>query len=54
MNAIELIESLRLHKLWRAGDPVGARADLSDADLSRADLSRVAMADIRKCAEEAT
>ena len=35
----ELDEILRLHKLWLAGDPLGARAILSNLDLRGADLS---------------
>ena len=36
----QLKETLRLHALWRAGNPAGVRADLSRANLSGADLSR--------------
>ena len=34
----ELDKILRLHKLWLAGDPLGARAILSNLDLRNLDL----------------
>jgi hypothetical protein len=38
-RTINISETLRLHKLWLAGDPAGVRAILSGADLSGANLS---------------
>ena len=38
MNADELKEVLRKHKLWLNNDPAGEMADLSMADLREADL----------------
>lgn len=34
MTNDELKETVRLHKMWRAGEDGGRRADLSEADLS--------------------
>ena len=39
ITAAELVEILRKHKLWLAGDPSGARADLTGANLYGADLT---------------
>jgi hypothetical protein len=38
-RTINISETLRLHKLWLAGDPAGVLADLSYADLRGANLS---------------
>jgi len=40
-QTVNISETLRLHKLWLAGDPAGVRADLSYADLRGAILSGV-------------
>ena len=37
---LNLIETLHLHALWLAGDPNGARANLTGADLTGANLAR--------------
>ena len=49
MNADELKEVLRKHKLWLNNDSAGEMADLHGADLSGADLSGadLRMADLR-------
>lgn len=39
MNAAELAEVLRLHRMWRRGEIGGSRANLAGADLTRADLA---------------
>ena len=38
ITAAELVEILRKHKMWLAGDPSGARANLTRADLTGANL----------------
>jgi hypothetical protein len=37
-QTVNISETLRLHKLWLAGDPAGVRANLSRANLRGADL----------------
>ena len=39
ITAAELVEILRKHKMWLAGDPSGARADLYGANLYGANLT---------------
>jgi hypothetical protein len=45
----ELMDTLKLHSLWLAGDPAGAKADLSGANLSDANFSgaNLSYADLR-------
>ena len=49
MSEDELNETLRLHKLWLAGEDGGAQADLEEANLAGADLrgADLAGADLR-------
>lgn len=39
ITAAELVEILRKHKMWLAGDPSGVRANLTGADLYGANLT---------------
>ena len=44
-NTTDLTETLRLHKLWRQGNPTGIRANLREANLRGADLEGATLPD---------